>query len=60
LALNAQASAECYKYVWYCITAVSGACFISTLFLQDVPERMTNQVEIVLESQEHLTNHEKA
>jgi hypothetical protein len=59
LALNAQASAECYKYVWYCITAVSGACFISTLFLQDVPERMTNQVEIVLESQEHLTNHEK-
>lgn len=60
LALNAQASAECYKYVWYCITAVSGACFISTLFLQDVPERMTNQVEIVLESQEHLNKVEKA
>ncbi|PMD22398.1 MFS general substrate transporter [Hyaloscypha hepaticicola] len=59
LALNAQASAECYKYVWYCITAVSGACFISTLFLQDVPERMTNQVEIVLEIQENLTKESK-
>lgn len=59
LALNAQASAECYKYVWYCITAVSGACFISTLFLQDVPERMTNQVEIVLESQAQLNKENK-
>jgi hypothetical protein len=52
LVANAEASAECYRYVWYCITAVSGACFVSTLFLQDVPERMTNQVETVLEVQE--------
>ena len=52
LALNAEASSECYRYVWYCITAVSGACFVSTLFLQDVPERMTNQVETVLETRE--------
>jgi hypothetical protein len=52
LAANAEASSECYKYVWYCITAVSGACFVSTLFLQDVPERMNNQVETVLEVKE--------
>jgi hypothetical protein len=59
LALDAQASAECYRYVWYCITAVSGACFISTLFLQDVPERMTNQVETILEIQEYSSKSEK-
>ncbi len=54
LAATAQASAECYRYVWYCIMAASAACLVSTLFLVDVPERMTNQVESVLETKKIL------
>lgn len=45
----ATSNAESFKYVWICITAAAAASTLASLFVRDVPDRMTNEVESALE-----------